>query len=169
MHALAGLELRPRKAQPLDRRLVVIEDALEGSRERRLVNRPLQPRAKTLRVSFWPTISPRVPRRTQGSDWSVTSAEWSRGRGRLPKGLLDCSWFCECDHVRFESSNCRSPRGCTDLGWQAVARHSAQRAACGASLTCGVNTAGADPSCLSDASGFSYRRQPWSWPRWRSP
>ena len=32
MHALAGLELRPGKTQPLDRRLVVVEEALQRPR-----------------------------------------------------------------------------------------------------------------------------------------
>ena len=48
MHALGGLELRPGKPQPLDRRLVVIEHALKDARQRRLVDPALQAGAKTL-------------------------------------------------------------------------------------------------------------------------
>jgi hypothetical protein len=71
MPSLAGRELRPRQTQPLDRWLIVGEEAGECVRQRRSVDRSLQPRAKVSAASRWPMISQRLPNSIQGSDWPV--------------------------------------------------------------------------------------------------
>jgi len=66
MHALRGFEFRAGKAQPLDGRLVVIEDALQRSWQCGLVNRALKPGAEAFRRLMLPDDLASCPQENPG-------------------------------------------------------------------------------------------------------